>query len=337
VYRHPISPLNRLLAVVALIALAACGNASATSDTSPGTQPASIVEATATLPETTITTAPPTTVPPTTVPATTVPPTTIPSAAAATGDGNVLAVDVLAFIVVENEHRGGYVRDLFGYPADLDGDGCDTRAEVLQVESITAAQVDIFGCTVVQGDWVSVYDGLTFSNPGELEIDHVVALKEAWDSGAWRWNVAALVAYANDLSDPRGLSAVSTTTNRAKGDKDPSNWLPPDSAAVCRYVGDSVAVKARWGLSMDQSEYGRIRNLLGDPCAGWLIAPVEHVLASTAPVPFASPVPPSDAANTDAYYQNCTAARAAGVAPVHIGEPGYRPALDRDNDGIACE
>ncbi len=264
-----------------------------------------------------------------------------PTAAPATGEP--LAADVLAFVTVENEHRGGYVRDLFGYPADLDADGCDTRAEVLQAESTAPAQVDPFGCTVVAGDWLSLYDGLTVTSPGELEIDHVVSLKEAWDSGAWRWSAAALVAYANDLSDRRGLRAVTVATNRAKSDKDPSNWLPPDPAAVCRFTGDWVAIKARWALSMDQSEYGRIRNLLAGPCVGWRIAPVEPPPASTeavpapAPAPAPAPVPVADLPLADVYYKNCTAARAAGVTPLYMGDPGYRTALDGDKDGVACE
>ena len=79
-------------------------------------------------------------------------------------------------------------------------------SEVLHFESSTLAQVDPSGCTVVQGDWVSPYDGLVTTNPGDLQIDHVVALKEAWDSGAWAWNASALVAYGNDLSDSRGLT-----------------------------------------------------------------------------------------------------------------------------------
>jgi hypothetical protein len=96
----------------------------------------------------------------------------------------VRALDVLAFISVANEHQSGYERERFGYPADQDGDGCDTRAEVLIRESSTRAQVDPIGCTVVAGDWYSPYDDRTWTDPAELEIDHVVALKEAHDSGA---------------------------------------------------------------------------------------------------------------------------------------------------------
>ncbi len=345
--------MNRVVALAVLVALAACGDPTAArqntleSPTTSSAMPTTTAQATTTTPIAT-TTATSTTTPivattstsTSTTSTTTTPvvePSSAPSAAPSTGE--VLALDTLSFITVENEHRGGYVRDLFGYPADLDGDGCDTRAEVLRAESITPAQVDPYGCTVVAGDWLSLYDGLTVTSPGELEIDHVVSLKEAWDSGAWQWSAAALVAYANDLSDERGLRAVTVATNRAKGDKDPSNWLPPDAAAVCPFIGDWVAVKVRWGLSMDQSEFGRIRNLLTGPCEGWRIATVEPPPVSTdaVPSPAPAPVPVAGLPPADVYYKNCTAARAAGVTPLHVGDPGYRTALDGDKDGIACE
>lgn len=260
-----------------------------------------------------------------------------------------LALDLLSRVVVANEHRGGYVRDAFGYPAAL-GNSCDTRAAVLRRDSLTPAQVDPYGCTVVAGDWLSPYDGLRFDLPSELEIDHVVALKEAWDSGAWQWTSAALVAFGNDLTDGRALRAVSTDTNRDKGDKDPSNWLPPDASDLCPFIGDWVAIKVRWQLTMDQSEFGRIRNLLRDQCAGWRVQPTPALPGaagtSTGPQGIVGPIGPTTPATSppgavapqpDVYYANCTAARAAGAAPILVGQPGYRPALDRDHDGIACE
>jgi hypothetical protein len=115
--------------------------------------------------------------------------------------GTERALDVLAMIPIANEHTGGYNRDLFGYPADSDTDGCDTRSEVLQRDSLTLAQVDPSGCTVVAGNWLSPWDGVLQTLPGELEIDHVVALKEAWDSGGWEWGPVRLRAYGNDLDD----------------------------------------------------------------------------------------------------------------------------------------
>ncbi|MFZ4720654.1 MAG: excalibur calcium-binding domain-containing protein [Ilumatobacteraceae bacterium] len=291
-----------------------------------------------------------TTTPPTTAPTTattTVAPTTTatPAATVAPRPGQLLALDVLGLIRVENEHRGGYVRDAFGYPADFDGDSCNTRAEVLQQEAVGLVQVDQPGCVVREGDWVSLYDGLAVTDAADLEIDHVVALKEAWDSGAWRWDPMTLVAYGNDLTDPRTLRAVTSATNRSKSDKDPSNWLPP--VGVCEYLGDWVAIKARWSMTMDQSEYGRIRNVLRGTCAGTTTAPFTPVDATRGYLdrPFVS-IPPTTtpavvsgggSSGGNVYYRNCDAARAAGAAPLYAGDPGYRSGLDGDDDGVACE
>jgi hypothetical protein len=183
-----------------------------------------------------------------------------------------LALTILQTIVVEREHGAGYDRDLFAVWLDLDGDGCDTRQEVLMLESLSPAQVDRNGCSVIAGDWVSLYDGLTATDPSTLDIDHVVPLKEAWDSGAWSWSPERRIAYGNDVSDPRTLAAVSAESNRSKGDADPSNWLPP-TGDRCQYLATWVAIKARWTLSMDPSEFGRIRNLLSAECVGTVVVP----------------------------------------------------------------
>jgi hypothetical protein len=204
---------------------------------------------------------------------------------------------VLATIPVAKEHHGGYERELFGYPADADGDSCDTRSEVLQRDSMSPAQVDPSGCVVVAGDWLSPWDGVTQTSPGELEIDHVVALKEAWDSGAWQWGPARLQAYGNDLDDARSLRAVTVAVNRDKGDNDPSNWLPPDPDAVCAYLADWVAIKARWGLSTDPSEAGRIRNVLTARCPDETVAPWPAAAADTAVTLPAVPTPPAGGAD----------------------------------------
>ena len=200
----------------------------------------------------------------------------------------------LASIVVENEYTSGYIRELFPHWKDLDGDSCDTREEVLIRDSLTKVQVDPFGCEVVAGDWLSPYDGARWSDKGNIDIDHVVALKEAWDSGAWAWTTAQRTLYANDLSDARTLLAVTDSVNQSKSDKDPSNWLPPLASYHCTYISDWVSVKARWKLSMDQSEYGRVKKLV-ESCGGSstvtsVLSTVPSV-ASTAPsgVKYVSP------------------------------------------------
>ena len=187
--------------------------------------------------------------------------------------GGGSAIGLLQNIRVENEHGAGYVRSLFEHWRDIDGDGCDSREQVLKRDSVTLPQVDPYKCKVVAGDWVSPYDGVRWSNPTDIDIDHVVALKEAWDSGAWAWSSATRKAYANDTSDRRTLLAVTDSVNQQKSDKDPSNWVPPLKSYLCTYLGNWISVKARWNLSMDQSEWGRIKNLLGASCVGLVIAP----------------------------------------------------------------
>ena len=200
------------------------------------------------------------------------------------------ARSILSSIKVENEYQTGYKRKLFIHWADLDGNGCDTREEVLMRDSVSKPQVDSYRCYVVAGDWVSPYDGAKLGDRGDVDIDHVVALKEAWDSGAWAWSESQRKAYANDMTDRRTLIAVTDRVNVSKSDKDPSNWMPPLRSYWCTYLGDWISVKARWGLSMDQSEFGRINNLLVSDCssltiASWSATPVAIAVPVTTTVP----------------------------------------------------
>ena len=183
------------------------------------------------------------------------------------------ALSILATIPQVKEYTSGYNRSLYKHWSDLDGNGCSAREDVLIAESRTKAQVDPYGCKVVAGDWYSPYDNKTYSDPADIDIDHVVALKEAHDSGAWAWSAAKREQYANDLSDNRHLIAVKDSENQSKSDKDPSNWIPKNSTYLCTYLADWVAIKARWKLSMDTSEWGRIKNLLTASCKTTTITP----------------------------------------------------------------
>ena len=179
------------------------------------------------------------------------------------------ALVVLSSIRVENENGSGYDRSLFEHWIDADGNGCNTRYEVLIRDSDTRPTVSS-SCSLSGGKWYSAYDGFISADSGTFDIDHLVPLKEAWDSGARSWTGERRKLFANDLTDRRTLKAVSASSNREKSDRDPSNWLPPNEAYVCPYVIDWTDVKAKWGLTMDQSEAGRIRGLLSDTCkAGW--------------------------------------------------------------------
>jgi hypothetical protein len=162
--------------------------------------------------------------------------------------------------VAEELDDAGYDRGRFGTWIDADGDGCNTRCEVLAAERLD----DLAG--LPSGGWRSVYDGLTTDDPSALDIDHLVALREAWRSGAANWDDARRVAFANDLDDPRVLIAVSASSNRSKGDRDPSEWRPPNEGHWCAYITDWLAVKLRWDLAVDPIEFTAAQFLV-DTCA----------------------------------------------------------------------
>jgi hypothetical protein len=89
----------------------------------------------------------------------------------------------------------------------------------------------------------------------------MVPLAESWDSGASKWTAEKRKAYANDFDAERSLAAVTAKTNRAKGDKDPAQWLPPAASARCTYAVDWVGTKLRWGLAADDKERTALEKL----------------------------------------------------------------------------
>jgi hypothetical protein len=154
---------------------------------------------------------------------------------------------------VATEVRTGYARTLFPLWIDADGDGCNTRNEVLIAEATTAPTIGT-GCKLTGGRWHSYYDNADWTLASDLDIDHLVPLAEAWDSGARNWTTAQRQAYANDLGDSRDLVAVTDNVNQAKGDRDPAEWMPPLAGATCRYVTEWLVVKIRWRLTVDSAE-----------------------------------------------------------------------------------
>ncbi|MFF3367102.1 HNH endonuclease family protein [Streptomyces misionensis] len=169
--------------------------------------------------------------------------------------------DALAELPVRQEDRTGYERSKFKHWIDADHDGCNTRAEVLKAEAVVAP-VQGARCTLTEGEWYSPYDDRYINGPRGLDIDHLVPLAEAWDSGAYAWTASVREAYANDLGDDRALIAVSAASNRSKADQDPTTWLPPAAGYRCTYVTDWVADKTRWGLTVDAAEHNALADQL---------------------------------------------------------------------------
>jgi hypothetical protein len=179
--------------------------------------------------------------------------------------GDEVSVSVLlSGLEVQNEEQtDSYDRDNFKHWTNAPGSGCDARDAVLKEEAQPAISTES-DCPVPNGKWLSLYDGALLTNPSKLDIDHMVPLAEAWRSGAHAWNDDQREEYANDMGDPRSLIAVSAGSNRSKSDQDPDEWLPEDERYLCTYLADWVAVKYRWDLSMETSEFEAISDGIQD-------------------------------------------------------------------------
>ena len=272
---------------------------------------------------------------------------------AGTGKGSSarLVLDILEELVVNPEQRSGYDRDLFVHWSDLDGDGCDTRREVLLRDTRVEAVLDPNRtCWVVSGLWYSYYDDEWVQGPSSLDIDHLVPLAEAWDSGAHRWSDDRREAFANDEG---ALVAVTSRSNRSKGAADPAEWMPPNGDFECPYVAAWVATKARWSLSVDQREAAFLRGLLNSGCRGTTFNIETPILGfpvlrvpdlgtptldmpegSTGTDPESVPPNPGNSKNCSDFSTQAEAQEWFDTYLPHYGDVAR---LDGDGDGEACE
>ncbi|MDI3330280.1 MAG: DUF1524 domain-containing protein [Micrococcus sp.] len=268
--------------------------------------------------------------------------------------------------------KTGYDRSQFG-PAwsDTDHNGCDTRNDMLARdltgETFRSGTND---CVVTSGVLDDPYTAMEIhfrrgqDTSNDVQIDHVVALSDAWQKGAQQLSADERIAFAND---PLNLLAVDGPTNAQKSDSDAASWLPPNKAFRCDFVARQIAVKAEYDLWVTAAEKEAMGRVLTN-CPGQAL-PSEQTAATAYPIATRStqsPAPASPSTGTDApeltpkkllspaprktytpaptrpgtadvYFKNCTAARSAGAAPVRIGDPGHARHLDRDGDGVGCE
>ncbi|MFB2583006.1 DUF1524 domain-containing protein [Herbiconiux sp. P15] len=235
--------------------------------------------------------------------------------------------------------KTGYEREgRFGEAwIDVDRNGCDTRNDILVRDLVDLTMAG--SCRVLSGTLSDPYTGATIAfvrgeaTSPAVQIDHVVALLDAWQSGAQQLTQEERVAFAND---PLNLYAVDGPANSQKGAGNAATWLPPNTAFRCEYAARQVSVKAAYGLWVTAPEKGALDRIL-DTC------PSQPALDST--LQTATPDTDTDATDTDGTapaptnttYANCDAVRQAGAAPIRTGDPGFGPHLDRDSNGIACE
>ncbi|KIK00618.1 hypothetical protein K443DRAFT_679087 [Laccaria amethystina LaAM-08-1] len=160
--------------------------------------------------------------------------------------------------VAVDSNNPAYVRSAFKI-WDIISGNCDTRETVLIRDGTNVVTNN--ACAARSGHWVSPYDDVATTLASDLDIDHVVPLKEAWISGARSWTAAQREAFANDLTRPQ-LVAVTDNLNQAKGDKDVAKWVPPLASFVCTYVRAWVTVKHYYSLTVDSAEKTALTNYL---------------------------------------------------------------------------
>jgi hypothetical protein len=227
-----------------------------------------------------------------------------------------------------------------------------SRGSLAKTSPVPAAH----GCVVLTGRLAEPYTGRTIafskSDASAVQIDHVVALSDAWQTGAQPWAAGTRLVFAND---PLELLAVDAAANDAKSDSDAASWLPPNQGYRCAMVARQVAVKAKYGLWVTAAERDAIVRVLST-CPGQL-----PPTGGTTPTVVTVPQPDQGAVTTTSVqaqtYANCTQMHAdypGGVArpgavdhrssghatyPPHTSQALYdaNAGSDRDHDGIACE
>ena len=265
------------------------------------------------------------------------------------------ALEQLAGIPIKGRApKTGYDREQFGPAwADVDHNGCDTRNDILARDLVDVVYKDgTKECVVASGTFLDPYTGSTISfvrgntTSTAVQIDHVVALSDAWQKGAQQLSAEERRQLAND---PLNLMAADGPANGAKSDGDAATWLPANKGFRCEYVARQTAVKAEYRLWMTQAEHDAIATVLADcpdepvpdraGTAALSLRPAAEAPAAEAPAANepAVEVPAVEVPAGTPAYANCSAVKAAGAAPIRVGDAGWDPKFDRDGDGVGCE
>ena len=169
--------------------------------------------------------------------------------------------------------KTGYDRSSFGGWADLDKDSCYTRDEILMrdLQSVTFDPEE--KCQVQTGTFIDPYSGTRIDflqgrgTSNLVQIDHVVAVSDAWQKGAFKWGSNTKISFYND---PLNLLAVQGRLNSQKGDGDAATWLPPLKSYRCNYVARQIAVKAKYSIWVTTAEKAAMKSILAK-CPGQLL------------------------------------------------------------------
>ena len=298
-----------------MLAVVACGDGEPQMDERPEARPA------------------PTPVP--TVAATSVPTATVPATMLPTGPQLSIAVAPVSSNIPD------YDRDEWRHWIDEDGDCQNARHEALIAESETPVKyTNEDRCRVATGSWEGPFTGEFFTDPGALDVDHMVPLANAHRSGGWAWSEDRKREYANDLSYDGHLIAVQASANRAKGSKGPEDWKPPNRGYWCRYAVDWITIKSAWDLTATESEADALSDMLNTCEPSRSLKALR--LAPSQPATTATPSPTPD---SDKTYASCDEAQDADEPRVQGSKGNGRgfpadkvpSARDGDGDGVVCE
>ena len=187
--------------------------------------------------------------------------------AEATGSVETEALAQLATVPVKGKApKTGYSREEFGAAwSDVDHNGCDTRNDMLKRDLTGVAfKPGTKSCVVASGTLADKYTGKTISftrgeNSADVQIDHIIPLSLAWQTGAQQISAEQRLQLAND---PLNLMAADGPANMSKSDKDAATWLPANKAFRCEYVARQTAVKAKYKLWMTQAEHDSIAGII---------------------------------------------------------------------------
>ena len=245
-----------------------------------------------------------------------------------------------------------YDRSQWKHWTDDDGDCQDARQEALISESLIEVTFESERkCRVAVGRWYGAFTGVYVEAPGDLDVDHLVPLKNAHDSGGWAWSATRKQEYANYLGDPNHLIAVTKGANRSKGAKGPEEWRPPDEGYWCQYATDWAEVKMEWALTMTQKEVETVIEML-DTCEEPVQVEAQRADDTVATdtsgqgnAGQATPTPAPEPEENTSVYGSCEEAADAGESRVQgaAGEGRGFPkemvpsARDGDGDGVVCE
>ncbi len=176
--------------------------------------------------------------------------------------GVLAKIDLLETLTVAAPDYGvGYDRDEWGPWSDTDGDCLNTRHELLTASSAVPVTTSNDGCWVVQGLWWDAYGNSWFTDPSDIDIDHVVPVAGAAWAGGNDWSRAKKQEFYNEVH-LGNLIPVHDVLNREKSALDAAEWLPPNADLHCAFATQVINVKAAWGLSVSAEEHNALSSVL---------------------------------------------------------------------------